>query len=68
MTGWSMDRPMERIRVLGTSPETDEVEMRQILGQYGEILEAQKGLISQKLPGCTNGICTTQSINKGKFV
>ena len=51
---------MERIRVLGTSPETDEVEMRQILGQYGEILEAQKGLISQKLPGCTNGIWTVK--------
>ena len=60
VTGWSMDRPMERIRVLGTSPETDEVEMRQILGQYGEILEAQKGLISQKLPGCTNGIWTVK--------
>ena len=60
VTGWSMDKPMERIRVLGTSPETDEVEMRQILGQYGEILEAQKGLISQKLPGCTNGIWTVK--------
>ena len=60
VTGWSMDKPMERIRVLGTSPETDEGELRQILGQYGEILEAQKGLISQKLPGCTNGIWTVK--------
>ena len=60
VTGWAMDKPMERIRVLGTSPETNEAELRQILGQYGEILEAQKGLISQKLPGCTNGIWTVK--------
>ena len=60
VTGWAMDKPMERIRVLGTSPETNEAELRQILGQYGEILEAQKGLISKKLPGCTNGIWTVK--------
>ena len=56
VTGWSMDKPMERVRVLGTSPETDEAEIRLVLGQYGEIVDAKKGLISRKLPGCTNGI------------
>ena len=67
VSGWSMDRPMERIRVLGTSPETDEVELRKILGQYGEVLEAQKGLISKKLPGCTNGIWTVKMfVSEGK--
>ena len=30
------------------------------MGQYGEILDAQKGLISQKLPDCTNGIWTVK--------
>ena len=67
VSGWGMDKPMERIRVLGTSPETDEAELRKILGQYGEILEAQKGLISKKLPGCTNGIWTVKMfIGEGK--
>ena len=56
VTGWSMDKPMERVRVLGTSPETDEAEIRLVLGQYGEIVDAKKGLISKKLPGCTNAI------------
>ena len=60
VTGWSMDKPMERVRVLGTSPETNEAEIRQVLGQYGEIVDAQKGLISRKLPGCTNGIWTVK--------
>ena len=49
VTGWSMDKPVERIRVLGTSPETNDVGVKQVLGQYGEILEAQKGYISKKL-------------------
>ena len=56
VSGWGMDKPMERIRVLGTSPETDEAELRKILGQYGEVMEAQKGLISKKLPGCTHSV------------
>ena len=64
VTGWSMDKPVERIRVLGTSPETDEAGIRQVMGQYGEILEAQKGFISKKLPGCTNGIWTVRLILK----
>merc|ERR1740137_460827 len=55
-----MDKPMERVRVLGTSPETDVTEVRSVLGQYGEIVESQKGLISRKLPGCTNGIWTVK--------
>ena len=64
VTGWSMDKPMERVRVLGTSPETDEAEIRSVLGQYGEIVEAQKGLISRRLPGCTNGIWTVKMFLK----
>ena len=60
VTGWSMDKPVERIRVLGTSPETNEGEIRKVLGQYGEILDSQKGYISKKLPGCTNGIWTVR--------
>ena len=62
VSGWSMDKPVERIRVLGTSPETGEAEIRKVLGQYGEMLEAQKGFISKKLPGCTNGIWTVKMI------
>ena len=67
VSGWAMDKPIERIRVLGVSPESDEAELRGILGQYGEVLEAQKGLISKKLPGCTNGIWTMKMfVGEGK--
>ena len=63
VTGWAMDKPVERIRVLGASPETDEAGVRLVLEQFGEILEARKGLISpNKLPGCTNGIWTVKLI------
>ena len=62
VTGWSMDKPVERVRVLGTSPESDEGGIRRVLGQYGEVLDAQKGYISRKLPGCTNGIWTVRLI------
>ena len=48
VTGWSMDKPVERVRVLGTSLETDQAGIRRILGQYGEILDCQKGFISKK--------------------
>ena len=34
------------------------------MGQYGEILDAQKGFISKKLPGCTNGIWTVRLVMK----
>ena len=34
VTGWSMDKPIERIRLLGTSPETDEAEIRPIWGDH----------------------------------
>ena len=64
VTGWSMDKPLERVRVLGTSPETNEGEIRKVLGQYGEVLDAQKGYISKKLPGCTNGIWTVRLVMK----
>ena len=63
VSGWAMDKPVERIRVLGASPETDEAGVRSVLEQFGEILEARKGLISpKKLPGCTNGIWTVKLI------
>ena len=62
VTGWGMDKPVERIRVLGASPETDERGVRSILGAYGEVLEARKGFISKKLPGCTNGIWNVKLI------
>jgi hypothetical protein len=64
VTGWSMDKPVERIRVLGTSPETDQAGIRRVMGQYGEILDCQKGFISKKLPGCTNGIWTVKLLLK----
>ena len=68
VTGWSMDKPIERIRLLGTSPETDEAEIRLILGQYGEIIDARKGLISsKKQPGCTNGVWVVKMfVGEGK--
>ena len=62
VTGWAMDKPVERIRVLGVSPETDEVGVRAVLQVYGEILDARKGFISKKLPGCTNGIWTVKLV------
>ena len=63
VTGWGMDKPVERIRVLGASPETDEAGVKLVLGEYGEVLDARKGLISsKKLPGCTNGIWTVRLI------
>ena len=68
VTGWSMDKPNKRVMVLGTSPETEEAEIRSVLGQYGEIVEAQKGLISKKLPDCTNGIWTVKMfLKEGKL-
>ena len=67
VSGWAMDKPIERIRVLGVSPESSEADVRNVLGQYGEVLEAQKGLISKKLPGCTNGIWTVKIfVSEGK--
>ena len=63
VTGWAMDKPVERFRVLGASPETSEAGLRLVLGQYGDILDAKKGQISsKKLPGCTNGIWTVGMI------
>ena len=64
VTGWSMDKPVERVRVLGTSPETDQAGIKKVLGQYGQILDCQKGFISKKLPGCTNGIWTVKLLLK----
>ena len=63
VTGWAMDKPVERFRVLGASPETYEDGIRQVLQKYGEVLDAKKGLISpKKLPGCSNGIWTVKMI------
>ena len=63
VTGWAMDKPVERFRVLGASPETDEAGIRLVLQKYGDVLDAKKGLISpKKLPGCSNGIWTIKMI------
>ena len=63
VTGWAMDKPVERFRVLGASPETDEAGIRLVLSKYGEVLDAKKGLISpKKLQGCSNGIWTLKMI------
>ena len=63
VSGWAMDKPVERFRVLGASPETDEAGVRLVLQKYGEVLDAKKGLISpKKLPGCSNGIWTVKMI------
>ena len=35
VTGWAMDKPVERVRVLGVSPETDEAGVRSVMGRYG---------------------------------
>ena len=48
----AMDKQVERVRVLGVSPETDEVGVKSVMGRYGEVLDVNKGLISpKKLPG-----------------
>ena len=34
VSGWSIDKILERIRVLGISPETDQGLIRKVLGLY----------------------------------
>ena len=41
------NKPVKRISVLGTSPETGEDNIRPVLGQYMEILKTQKGFIKK---------------------
>ena len=59
-----MDKPLERVRVIGTSPETNEGDIKKVLGRYGKVLDAQKGYISKKQPCCTNGMWTVRLVVK----
>ena len=65
-----MDKPSERFRVLGASPETEETGIRLVLDKYGEVVDARKGLISpKKLPGCSNGIwCIKMILEKDQVL
>ena len=55
VTGWGMDKPVERLRVLGVSPETDEKDIRSVLQSYGEIVEAKRDLFPKSFLGALMG-------------
>ena len=60
--GWAMDKPMLFVRVLGASPESSREEVKDVLEQYGEVIEVKKGYLSKRLPNVTNGTWTVRMI------
>ena len=67
--GWAMDKPMVFVRVLGSSPESSMQDVKNVMSQYGEVLEVRKGKLSNKLPHVTNGTWTVRLIvGEGKVI
>ena len=60
--GSAMDKPIVFVRVLGASPESSMKDVKDVLSQYGEVLEVRKGQLSRKLPNVTNGTWTVRMI------
>ena len=60
--GWAMDKPVIFIRVLGASPLTTKHDIKQVMEQYGEVIEVKKGFLSNKLPNVTNGTWTVRMV------
>ena len=60
--GWAMDKPIVFVRVLGASPLSSKQEIKEVMEQYGEVIEVKKGLLSRKLPHVTNGTWTVRMI------
>ena len=50
------------VRVLGASPLTSREEVREVMEQYGEVIEVKKGFLSKKLPNVTNGTWNVRMI------
>ena len=57
-----MDKPVMFVRVLGASPLTSKQEVKEVMEQYGEVIEVKKGLLSKKLPHVTNGTWNVRMI------
>ena len=60
--GWAMDKPVVFVRVLGASPLTTNDDIKQVLEQYGDVIEVKKGFLSNKLPNVTNGTWTVRMV------
>ena len=60
--GWAMDKPVVFVRVLGASPESSHHDVKEVMSQYGEVIEVRKGQLSKKLPNVTNGTWTVRMI------
>ena len=60
--GWAMDKPVVFVRVLGASPLTTKDDIKQVMEQYGEVIEIKKGFLSNKLPNVTNGTWTVRMV------
>ena len=60
--GWAMDKPVMFVRVLGASPLSSMQEVKEVMEQYGEVIEVKKGLLSKKLPNVTNGTWTVRMV------
>ena len=57
-----MDKPVMFVRILGSSPLTTKEEIKNVMQQYGEIIEVKKGFLSRKLPNVTNGTWTVRLV------
>ena len=67
--GWAMDKPVMFVRILGSSPLTTKEEIKQVMQQYGDIIEVKKGFLSRKLPNVTNGTWTVRLVvGEGKTI
>ena len=60
--GWAMDKPVMFVRILGASPHTTNEDIKNVMQQYGEIIEVKKGFLSRKLPNVTNGTWTVRLV------
>ena len=60
--GWTMDKPIVFVRVLGSSPESSLEDVKGVMSQYGQVLEVRKGRLSRKLPHVTNGTWSVRMI------
>ena len=61
--GYSLDKEVKFIRIMGASPETVEMDVRETIEeQLGEVMEIKRGLLDpRRLPGVTNGMWTVKA-------
>ena len=60
--GYSLDKEVKFIRILGVSPETSEEDVRVTIEEkLGEVMEIKRGMLDERrLPGVTNGMWTVK--------